>query len=96
MHDFDFNAEFDRHDEPLEEQHIGRVPRMEQYRMTVRTSVGGIFSYARPSPQSLVPALWRWVPVIWRMVVLETEITEAKEGSWRPGDQCCWKREKRS
>ena len=50
--------------------------------------MGGIFSYMgpftsptfMPLPRSRVAALWPWVPVIWRMVVLETEITEAKEG----------------
>ena len=48
--------------------------------MTVRTSVTGIFSYMSPFTRSLVAALWPWVPVIWRMVVLKTEITETKEG----------------
>ena len=48
MLDFDFNVGFDGHDEPLEEQQLGRVPRTDQCKTTVRTSVGGIFSYMSP------------------------------------------------
>ena len=46
-----------------------------------REDVGGRDIFVRESfqlSQSLV--LWPRVPMIWRMVVLETEITETKEG----------------
>ena len=50
--------------------------------------MGGIFRMRVLSPRSLLSALRPRVRVIWKMVVLGTEITETREGfiaTWRRG-----------